>query len=353
MGLIRGLQAAGYDVIALAPDDGYGERLRQLGIPYRDIDMDRKGTSILADTRLLLAYRRALKEIGADILLGYTAKPNVYGSLAAHSLKVRVINNVAGLGTAFIGGGPLAKLLSLLYRLAFRRSATIFFQNGDDQAAFVDAGLVRRDKARLLPGSGVDLERFVSTAAPRARSETSFLFVGRLLRDKGVMEFVEAARMLKAESCDARFSMLGVLDAGNRTAITEAELAAWAREGLVDHLGSAEDVRPHLDDADCIVLPSYREGLPRALLEGAAMSKPLIASDVPGCRDVVIDGVNGYLCAARDPASLADAMRRFLRLTREERAHMGEEGRALVAREFGESIVIERYKAAIRAALGE
>lgn len=351
LGLIRALQAAGYDVIALAPDDGYGEALRRLGIPYRHIDMDRKGTSVVQDILLLFRYRATLKEIGAELFVGYTAKPNVYGSLAAQSLNMRVINNVAGLGTAFIGGGPLKRILSTLYRIAFQRSATIFFQNQDDQTAFADAGLVRRQQSQLLPGSGVDLDRFVSTAPSRARADLSFLFVGRLLWDKGVREFIYAARKLRVEAPNTRFRMLGVVDAGNRTAVPAAELAMWVREGLIDYLGSAEDVRPHIDDSDCIVLPSYREGLSRALLEGAAMGKPLIASDVPGCREVVMDGVNGFLCNARDSDSLADAMRRLRRLTLEERIRMGVEGRQLVVRKFDEAIVIDRYKAAIWAAL--
>jgi glycosyltransferase involved in cell wall biosynthesis len=352
-GLIRGLRQAGYRVVALAPRDAWSDRLAELGVDFHPIAMDRKGLSPARDLRLLWRYRRALRRLRPDAFLGYTAKPNVWGSLAAQSLGIPVINNVSGLGTAFIRGGWLGRLVAALYRLAFRRSATVFFQNEEDRDLFVARRIVAAGKARLLPGSGIDTARFRPAEAAAAEGRPFvFLLIARLLRDKGVGEYVEAARQVRREAPDARFRLLGFLDSDNRTAFSRADVDSWIAEGLIDYLGASDDVRPALAEADCVVLPSYREGLPRTLLEAAAMGKPLIATDVPGCRQVVRHEVNGLLCAARDPGSLAAAMLEMLRAPPERRAAWGREARAIVEAEYDERIVVESYLAAVAEALG-
>jgi glycosyltransferase involved in cell wall biosynthesis len=351
-GLITGLQREGFRVVALAPPDEYSGRLADLRAVYVPIEIDKQGVSPTRDLQLLWRYRRALKEIKPDIFLGYTAKPNIYGSLAAHSLGIPVINNVAGLGTAFIKQGLLTRIVSTLYKRAFARSATVFFQNRDDMDMFVGSRIVRAGQARLLPGSGIDLERF--RPEPGGGSHDGrfrFLLIARLLWDKGVREYVEAARLVRAEAPDACFQILGFLDVANRTAVPRSDVEAWVAEGLIDYLGHADDVRPAIAAADAVVLPSYREGLPRVLLEGGAMGKPLIATDVPGCRHVVQDAVNGFLCTPRDARSLADAMLKLIRLSPAQRDAMGGAARAKVEREFGEEIMVERYLAAIDEAL--
>jgi glycosyltransferase involved in cell wall biosynthesis len=347
LGLIRALRAAGHEVIAVAPPDGYSDRLDALGIPYVPIAMDKKGLSPLGDLLLLGRYWRLLRRLKPDLFLGYTAKPNIYGSIAAHAVGARVINNVSGLGTAFIKDGLLTRIVSTLYRFAFRRSATIFFQNEEDLALFVEKKLARPDQARLLPGSGVDLDRFRPPPPPAAGDGVTFLLVARLLWDKGVGEFVEAARRVGAMRPQARFQLLGFLDVANRTAVPRADVEQWVAEGTVEYLGEADDVRPYLAAAGCVVLPSYREGLPRTLLEAAAMAKPLIATDVPGCRQVVTDGVNGLLCAPRDAGSLAAAMVAMIDASPERRIQWGQAGRDRIEREFDERIAAARYIEAI------
>ena len=347
LGLVRALQQAGHRVVAIAPRDEHSAQLEALGIEYRPIAMDRKGLSPLRDLRLLARYWLILREVRPDVFLGYTAKPNVYGSLAAHALGIKVINNVSGLGTAFIREGLLQRIVSALYRLAFRRSATVFFQNEEDRDLFVAKGIAAPDKARLLPGSGIDIERFRPAEAAPGGGGFTFLLVARLLRDKGVREYVEAARRLRREGSEARFQLLGFLDPGNRSAIAREELEGWVAEGIIDYLGQSDDVRPFIAAADCVVLPSYREGLPRTLLEAAAMGKPLIATDVPGCRHLVEHGVNGLLCAVRDADSLADAMSTMLRSTPERRSEWGGAGRRRIELEFDEKIVARRYLEAI------
>jgi len=351
-GLLKALVAAGYRVVALAPRDAFSDRFPALGVEYAPIEIDNQGTSPLRDLALLWRYRRALARLKPDILLAYTIKPNIYGSLAAHSLGIKVINNVSGLGTTFIKESLVTRIVRRLYKTAFRRSATVFFQNSDDQALFVSGRLVAVDRARRLPGSGVDLDRFRPSAEqPEGSGGFVFLMVARLLWDKGVREYVEAARLVRVHFPDVRFQLLGFLDVPNRTAVGRAEVEGWVAEGLIEYLGEAEDVRGFLAIADCVVLPSYREGLPRTLLEAAAMARPLIAADVPGCRDVVANGINGYLCGVRDPASLAEAMLKMLKLAPAERERMGAAGRARVEAEFDERIVIRRYLEAIEEAL--
>ena len=228
-----------------------------------------------------------------------------------------------------------------LYRVGLSRAAVVFFQNPDDRALFIERQMVRPDQARLLPGSGVDLDRFAPS--PQPSGPVTFLLIARLLGDKGVREFAAAAKSLRAELPDARFELLGPIDEGNRTAIARAELDGWIAQGLVDYLGETDDVRPYVSAASAVVLPSYREGLPRTLLEAAAMARPLIATDVPGCREVVEDGVNGFLCRVRDSASLAKAMKKFVESSSAKRLAMGEAGRRKVQDKFSETVVIRAY----------
>lgn len=320
-----------------------------MGAAFVPIPVNSSGVSVLQDAVLVGRYYRALRAIRPEAFLGFTAKPNIYGSLAAAAAGVpRIVNNVSGLGTVFIKPSRLTSLVSFLYRLAFARSSTIFFQNRDDLEQFVEAGIVPREKADLLPGSGIDLDRFTPVAEPRKPGPFRFLLVARLLWDKGVREYVEAARIVRNHYPDARFQLLGAVGADNRTAVPAGEVERWKAEGVVDHLGESDDVREAMGSADCIVLPSYREGLPRSLLEGSAMGKPLIATDVAGCRDVCVDGETGWLCEVRSAESLAGTMMKMLRASAEERAEMGLRARKHVERNFCESRVIAKYLGALR-----
>ena len=348
-GLVRALRRKGFEVVALSPDDAYVGRLAELECRHVPLAMDNKGTNPLRDAALFLRYLMVLRRERPAVFLGWTIKPNVYGSLAARLLGVPVINNVSGLGTAFLSTGWLNRVVRFLYRAAFARSARVFFQNRDDLTLFVDSDLVRSGQARLLPGSGVDLDYF--SPAPSGHRAPGvgpvFVLVARLLWDKGVGEYVEAARILRSRLPQARFQLLGFLDVENRTAVPRKAVDQWVAEGLVEYLGHADDVRPYLAAADCVVLPSYREGTPRSLLEAAAMARPLIATNVPGCREVVDDGFNGWLCRPADANDLADRMLRFALMPEADREEMGRQGRLKAEREFSESIVVDAYLADI------
>jgi glycosyltransferase involved in cell wall biosynthesis len=339
-GLICALRGAGYDPVVIAPQDpAADDRMRELDVERIPIRIDRSGLNPVADLRLLADYRRLLGRIQPAAYLGFTIKPNIYGSMAAAALGIPAIPNVSGLGTAFIRPGVLQSIVTALYRLGFSKAPAVFFQNDEDRSLFVGRRIVRAKQSRVLPGSGVDLSRF----APAAPNEGPpvFLLVARLLRDKGVIEFVQAARSLGSQGM--HFQLLGPIDEGNRTAIGRLELERWVEEGVIEYLGVTDDVRPFLAAATAVVLPSYREGMPRSLLEAAAMGRPLIAADVPGCRDVVEDGVNGYLCTVRDPVSLASAMRRLAALPPTDRIAMGEAARSKVQEQFSEELVIGAY----------
>lgn len=343
--LIARLQHEGYDVVALSPDDDHRDALLALGVRHIAVPIDSSGLSPIRDLALTLRYWRVLRRLRPVAFLGWTIKPNVYGSLAAQALGIPVINNISGLGTAFITLGVLTRLVRSLYRTALARSATVFFQNRHDRDQFVAEHLVAAERTALLPGSGIDLARFAP--APLPASPIVFLMVARLLRDKGVREFAEAARIVRAERKDAVFRLLGFLDVANRTAIDRAEVEGWQRDGVLAYLGEASDVRPHLAAASVVVLPSYREGMPRALLEAAAMGRPLIATDVPGCTEIARAGDNALLCRVRDTGSLADAMRAMIALSPAERTAMGARSRAITEAEFDVAVVEQRYLDAI------
>ena len=349
-GLICALVAHGHEVIAAAPDDVYAPRLAALGCRFLPLPMHNGGTHPGRDALLFWRYLRLLARERPDVFLGYTVKPNVYGSLAARLLGIPVINNIAGLGAVFIKAGWLVRLVRWLYRVALARSTKVFFQNGDDRQLFVADGLVRSEVTDLLPGSGIDLQRFARVALSIHKPEVigfRFLLIARMLWDKGVGEYVEAARLIRVRWPQVECCLLGFVDVQNPSAVSVEQMDAWVSQGHVKYLGVSDDVRPEIAAADCIVLPSYREGTPRTLLEAAAMGRPIITTDAVGCREVVDDGQNGYLCKVRDAADLADKMERMLQLTSEQRQQMSSYGRLKMEREFDEQIVIQKYLHAI------
>lgn len=355
--LMRYLADLGYRVSVAAPPDGYEEACREAGFDFFPFQLSRKGTNPLKDLRTCFALKKIFRRERPDLLCNFTVKPDIYGTIAASACKVPAVNNISGLGTVFITHSFVTGLVKKLYRYSQKRAAKVFFQNEDDLSQFLEHGLVPEEKTGILPGSGIDLERF-ATADPEGysgsnvQSTCTFLLIGRMLGDKGVREYVEAARIITAERRDGQFMLLGPLDHQNRTAIGPKELEEWSISGVVRYLGAAEDVRSHIAAADCVVLPSYREGTPRTLLEAAAMGKPIVATNVPGCRQVVEEGVTGYLCKPYSADSLAGAIRRILNLRPRERYEMGMRGRKKMEREYDQRLVFEAYVNVIGEILG-
>jgi glycosyltransferase involved in cell wall biosynthesis len=346
-GLVRALQQEGYAVVAIAPPDEYSQKLTEIGARFLPLPMDNKGTNPIRDLRVALALRQLLGRERPQCVLTFTVKPNVFGSLAARSRHIPAIPNISGLGATFIKRNWVTAVVRMLYRGALRAAPTVFFQNPDDLQLFASGRLVDPLRARLLPGSGVDIQWF----APRARRSGGafrFLLLGRLLWDKGVGEFVEAAARVKQKFPRCEFVLMGFVGIDNPSAIPVPTIREWQERGLVSYVEPAADVREQLSQAHCVVLPSYREGTPRSLLEACSMAIPVITTDVPGCRQVVADGVTGYLVKVRDAADLADRIEQMVRLPETERAAMGLRGRQKMEREFDERLVIEEYLRAIK-----
>lgn len=345
--LVEALIADGHEVVILAPVDDTVPDLEALGCSFRHLEMNLKGLNALQEPKTLLRLRRHFRDLKPDVILSFTIKNNIFGAMAAKSAGIPFIPNVTGLGTAFLSGGVLERVAVALYKTALRKLPAVFFQNEDDRQLFVDRGLVTDTQARTLPGSGIDLARFTAAPYPTTEGGPNFLMIARLLRDKGVLEYVDAARRVRARHGSARFQLLGATGAENRTAIDRETVEGWEREGVIEYLGSVTDVRPMIETAHCIVLPSYREGAPRTLIEAAAMARPLIATDVPGCRAVVDDGQTGFLCAVRSGESLAAACEAFIARSPDERAALGREGRLKMEREYDHTIVVDAYRAVL------
>ncbi len=356
LGLLKALQDEGYRIVAIAPKDEYSEKLEALGFEYHNININNKGTNPLEDAKLVYAFYKLYKEIAPDVLLQYTIKPNIYGSMAAGMLGIPVISNISGLGTVFLNDDLSSKIARFLYKIALKVPEKVFYQNAHDRELFIDSNLVKEEKTDLLPGSGIDTEKFKPLEKNKENTNVlRFLFIARLVKDKGIVEFVRAAKQISVqrsafsieEEREVEFYILGAFYPGNPTAITETEMKVWEEEGYVKYLGVSDDVKTLIAEADCIVLPSYREGLSRVLLEAASMAKPIITTNVPGCREVVDNGVNGYLCEVKDADSLAEQMEKMILLSDEVRSEMGRKGREKVMKEFDEKIVIRKYQEAI------
>lgn len=352
-GLIRALVADGFSVIAVAPHNAEMEqKLGELGCrAFEPIPLDAKGLSPLTELRTFLAIIGIMRKHRPIAVLSWTIKANLWSALAARILGVPSIPNVSGLGGAH-DRRLLQMVAAALYRFCFARSPTVFFQNNADRAALIDARLIRKRQAALLPGSGIDPSYFHPATFDRPKSRR-FVLVARLLAAKGVREFVEAARCLRSERPELRFALLGFLDVANRDAICREEVEGWVAEGIIEYFPPVDDVRPLLEDCEAMVLPSYyREGLSRALLEAAAMARPVITTDQPGCREAMVDSVTGFLCQPRDVGSLVIAIGRVADLDDTAWRRMGAAGRALVEAEFSETVVIDRYRTALQSATG-
>lgn len=308
----------GHEVLAFAPDHDAETRreLAKLGVQPLDFTMARAGTSFVQELRSILQLRRLLRRHQPDICFTYFLKPVIYGTIAAWLAGVkRRYGLIAGLGFSFTddtGSGRkrklLQKVITLLARFSFRRIDRLMFQNPDDLEEFVGRNIVKRDKAILVGATGVDMETW--SQCPLPDGPVTFLLAARLLRDKGIGEYVEAARILRGTHPDSRFLLLGGID-DNPAAFKRSEIEKWVAEGLVEWPGHVA-VRPWLARCHVFVLPSYREGVPRSTQEAMALGRPVVTTDQPGCRETVEEGVNGYLVPARDPVSLAAAMRKFL-----------------------------------------
>lgn len=350
LNLIRALREEGFEVIIVAPYDKYTDALKKK-FEYHDIFMNNKGTNPIEDFQTFFQYYKLYKKIKPSLALHYTIKPNIYGTLANSLLGIKTINNISGLGTLFIKQGFSTTIAKFLYKISLSRSSKVFFQNKDDYHLFINEKLVHIDKCGVLPGSGVDVKKFYPIQVTKKDNYFKFLLIARMLWDKGVGEYVEAAKIIKNKYKNVQFLLLGPIGVNNLTAIPKKQIEKWEEEQIINYLGETQHVKEQIAQVDCVVLPSYREGTSRTLLEAASMAKPIVTTNVPGCKEVVDDGVNGFLCRLKDSKDLSEKMEKILNLSEKERVKMGKRSREKIIKEFDEKIVIDKYIQTIKSLL--
>jgi len=340
--LISYLMSEGHEVIAVASKDDYVSNLEAYGVRCHHIKLNAKGTNPFEDLYLIFQYHKLYSLIKPDIILSYTIKPNIYGNIAARLLKISSINNISGLGTLFIKPSLATYIVKFLYKFSLGSSAHIFFQNKFDQQLFIKNKLVKSDITSIIPGSGVDVQRFNFDRVKNYGDK--FLFVGRLLSDKGVFEYLNAAISVLKIHPEKEFLLVGELGSSNRTAMSKEQLEYFTNNFYqIKYLGKTDNILDVYKSVDVMVLPSYREGLSKSLIEAASMSLPIITTNVPGCKDVVENMVNGLLCEEKSKVSLEKAIFRMIDLKEKERLEFGANGRKKVFEKFSSKIVINIY----------
>lgn len=338
-----------YDVTVLTEVDN-SFKTGDLDKHVRFIDVGRSVLNPLTALKYNSRLNKALKEVKPDVVITFTIRPAIYGNIVSNRLKLPVISTITGTGPLFESNSVSYRIARWLYSWVLKKTKYVFFPNFDDLEAFIEAGYIRREQAKRVPGSGVNHEKFAPRPSTRANDgKFVFLYISRLIKDKGVMEYVEAASILKEKYPNAEFHIIGPLWAGNKKSltVTKDELQSWIDKKWIVYHDKQKDVRPYVADSDCVVMPSYREGMNNVLLEAASMARPLVTTNVTGCRDIVDDGVNGLLCKVKSGADLADKMEQMMQLSPERREEMGRKGREKMIREFDKQMVIKIYLQAI------
>jgi glycosyltransferase involved in cell wall biosynthesis len=351
MDVIRCLHKEGYNILVIAPNDEFSQMLIDEGCRYVPLDFNNRSENPLQDFKLYRQLKNIYKEHKPDLIFHYVIKPNIYGSLAAASLSIKSIAVITGLGYSFAKKNWLYRIVRLLYKRALKRTELIWFLNNEDAKMFISEKIVPIEKMKVLPGEGVNTEYFSINAlhAERTAKEFTFLMSTRLLKSKGISVYADAARILKRKGYNAGFQLIGFFEKHHPDSVTESELKKWETEGLIRYSGFAKDVRPYLLNADCFVFPSsYNEGVPKCLMEAASMELPVITSFNRGCKEVVLNNSNGYLCNVNDPFDLADKMEKMINLSAEERSRMGKNGRELVMQKFNVTNIIEEYVSTLK-----
>jgi glycosyltransferase involved in cell wall biosynthesis len=342
--VIRSLMEAGHQVLVIAPDDEYSTDLIEAGCRFIPIEFNNKTANPFSD----YAFYKRLKAIYAanqpDLIFHYVAKPNIYGSLAAAASNIPSVAVITGLGYPFAKRNWLFYVMKTLYQFSLRKAREVWFLNNEDAKIFVTEKIVGIDKMKVMPGEGINTSYFAPWQKRVMHPSFTFIMSTRLLKSKGIMIYADAARILRKKNYDVRFELLGFFEDQHPDSIEQADIDRWQEERLIKYSGFARDVRPFLAGAHCFVFPSYyNEGIPRCLMEAAAMELPVITSSARGCRDVVINNYTGYLCKVQDPFDLADKMEKMINLPEAERMLMGKAGRALMMQKFEMQHVTQEY----------
>ena len=337
--LIQSLIANNYDVIFSVPQSENDPKVHlmvEVGAEHIQTNLNSRGTNPFEDLMVIRHYRKLLSIVDPDIVLTYTIKPNIYGTYVASKMGKPVLVNLTGVGSSFFGN-KLGYLVRKMYKRACDRATIVFFQNKGNLDFFTESNMVDPNKVRLIPGSGVNLDKFQPMKKTNKDDGiTRFLYIGRIMKDKGIQEYLEAANRITKQYPHTEFQILGSYEEEQYREIIE-------NNPRVKYLGRSNDVREQIRRVDCIVHPSYHEGMSNVLLEGAAMGKPLIASNIPGCKEIVDDGLNGYLFKPKSVDSMVEKLKLFLQLNDDERLEMGLASRRKVEKEFDRNLVVEAY----------
>lgn len=345
-GVIKALVEEGHDVTVVAPYETRVDMEKELGVKVININLNKRGMNPIEDIKLFFELYKIYKKEKPDIIFHYTIKANIYGNLAAHFTKIKSVAVLTGLGYAFVTNSIVSKIAKFLYKISLPLAEEVCVLNEDDKNLLVSENIIKKEKVFVLPGEGINTEKFL----PMEKTENLkgekiiFLMIARAFFDKGVKEYVEAAENIKNKYPDTEFQFLGALGGNSVAGIDEKQMKSFVDKGIINYLGTVNDVRKIIKNADCIVLPSYREGISRTLLEGASMEKPLIASNVTGCREIIIDGVSGFLAEPKNSEDLTEKIEKFLKLSKDEKKSFGKAGREHVINNFDEKIVIDIYK---------
>tara|TARA_B100000767_G_C19730127_1_gene521266 strand:+ start:369 stop:1499 length:1131 start_codon:yes stop_codon:yes gene_type:complete len=343
--LAKSIEKEGFKVIFIIPYDGeYSEKLEE-NFECHNLNIDSKSLNPFKDLIALINLFSIYLKVKPDLVCHFTIKLNIYGSISAKILNIPSIANITGLGTVFIKSSIATFFAKFLYKLALKFPSKIFFQNISDLSYFVEKKLAKDSKVCLIPGSGVDLTKFKFNLNIQKKDRFVFLMISRLLKDKGIYEYIEAVKIIKKEypDCLIEFQLLGEANANNKTAIKDSELNLWVESGLINYIGVSDQVQNNILECNCVILPSYREGMPRSILEAFAVGRPSIVSDVPGCRDIVDHQINGLLCKVKSSEDLARKMIEMIKLPEHLRIKFAKNGRNKIENFFDEKIVISTY----------
>lgn len=335
--LVESLLAEGHQVVISSP---YGERIEdliKLGCEYREIAMSRHGMNPIKEIALISQYKKLIRSVAPDIVFSYTIKPNIYGAIACRAMNIPCVANITGLGTAVENGGIVQKITIALYKYAFTKIQTVFFQNTENRQFFIDHKIAV-DKHKLLPGSGVNLQRFAPMEYP-SPDKSEFAFISRIMKEKGIDQYLEAAECIRAKYPNTVFHVCGFCEQAYEDRLQELH-----DKGIIVYHGMLRDIKPLMKDIHCTIHPTYYpEGLSNVLLESSASARPIITTNRSGCREVIDDCINGYIVREKDSADLIEKIEKFLALTYEQKKEMGLCGREKVEREFDRNIVVQKY----------
>jgi len=334
-----------YEIVCVANNDDLSDSslkvLNHLNVKFIQVSINRKGLNPLEDFKYMIELVKIYKKEKPDIVLHFTIKPNIYGTIAAKFAGVKSINTINGLGSAIIKDDLLSKILKYLYKFSLIFSSRVLFQNTDDRDFFISKNLVNIDKVSIVPGSGVDTKLFINCYSNT--NKLTFLLVSRLLKDKGIYEYIDAIKELKLKYKEVIFLLGGQFDSGNPSGIEKDEIKNWENNGLIKFIGKTDKIKDFFKICDVIVLPSYREGLSRLLIEAASASKPIITTNVAGCKDIVENGVNGFLCEVKNSESLKKSIEKMILLDKDSFRNMQFNAKKIARKRFDKDIVNKVY----------